>query len=227
MTDEPKAGSEIEECAKCPACFGGGHAQACPAALNEITALRAELAAIKAQASDATEYVLAVENRELRAQVKRCHGIMQGLVSNAEDPVDETVVDAHKELSGEFCPGQCTSACDADAAALRAELAQAKEEIAKLREGNQALARISNAVDGDAQVWREELAAEKAARERAEAQIAFHMEERTRDAKDLAKLRADLERAEARVKELESGLPSNYHGWCECYSCRKARGQSQ
>ena len=38
---------------------------------TKVIALRAELAAIKAQASDATEYVLAVENRELRAEVER------------------------------------------------------------------------------------------------------------------------------------------------------------
>lgn len=36
-------------------------------------------------------------------------------------------------------------------------------------------------------------------------------------------LAAEVERLRGRVAELESGQPANYHGWCECYSCRKER----
>ena len=55
-------------------------------------------------------------------QIKRCHGIMQGLVSltDPEDDIEDVLLDAHKELEGGFCPGQCTSACDATIASERA-----------------------------------------------------------------------------------------------------------
>jgi len=71
-------------------------------------ALRAELAAIKAQASDATEYVLAVENRELRAEVERLKTrvkTLEDLVATAE--CDEGWIAAE---AARFCARYCHEA---------------------------------------------------------------------------------------------------------------------
>jgi len=68
----------------------------------------------------------------LKAQVKRCHAIMQGLVSLAEvtDDADVQVYkDAEMELGGEFCPGSCTTSCDADRDQDRATIAALKAEV--------------------------------------------------------------------------------------------------
>lgn len=62
----------------------------------------------------------------LEAQVKRCHGIMQEMVSNME--VDESF-DCEKELSGEFCPGACTTECDERAAALEARIKELESRL--------------------------------------------------------------------------------------------------
>lgn len=70
-----------------------------------------------------------------RAQIKRCHAIIQGLVSLAEvtDDADIQVYkDAEKELSGEFCSGACTTSCDADRDADRAENAKLRARVAEL-----------------------------------------------------------------------------------------------
>lgn len=61
----------------------------------------------------------------LEAQVKRCHAIIQGLVSmtDPQQSIGTTVLDdANKEISGEFCRGACTSACDEEMFSLRSEL---------------------------------------------------------------------------------------------------------
>lgn len=78
--------------------------------------------------------------RELEEQVKRCHGIIQTLVAASDPEWTVGQADAAKELSGEFCPGQCTSECDrkamedADALATAREQNRAKdEEIARLK----------------------------------------------------------------------------------------------
>jgi hypothetical protein len=83
--------------------------------------------------SDATRTI-----RDLRNQVKRCHGIMQGLVS-AIDPEgidDDILLDATKELNGEFCPGACTTSCDAERDALKAALAEKLESMIRIAESH-------------------------------------------------------------------------------------------
>ena len=82
-------------------------------------------------------------NAELRAQVKRCHALLQGFVSCTDPEAEpELCGDASKELGGEFCPGSCTTSCDADRDADRAEIAQLRARLAEVSEAAQQVADV-------------------------------------------------------------------------------------
>lgn len=73
-------------------------------------------------------------NAELRAQVKRCHALLQGFVSCTDPEAEpELCGDASKELGGEFCPGSCTTSCDADRDVDRAEIASLRARLAEVK----------------------------------------------------------------------------------------------
>ena len=78
-------------------------------------------------------------NAELRAQVKRCHALLQGFVSCTDPEAEpELCGDASKELGGEFCPGSCTTSCDAGRDADRATIAALRARLAEVSEAAKA-----------------------------------------------------------------------------------------
>jgi len=69
-----------------------------------------------------------------RTQIKRCHAIMEGLMSLAQvfDDADvEVYRDAAKELNGEFCHGACTTSCDIERAEDAKTIAHLIDEQAR------------------------------------------------------------------------------------------------
>lgn len=64
-----------------------------------------------------------------RAQVKRCHAIIQSFVA-ITDPDAGPQLDAEMELNGEFCPGECTHECEERAEADRARIAELEDQLA-------------------------------------------------------------------------------------------------
>lgn len=58
-----------------------------------------------------------------RAQIKRCHAIIQSFVA-ITDPDAGPHLDAAMELNGEFCPGECTHECEERAESDRARIAE-------------------------------------------------------------------------------------------------------
>ncbi len=74
-------------------------------------------------------------NAELRAQVKRCHALLQGFVSCTDPEAEpELCGDASKELGGEFCPGSCTTSCDADRDTDRGTISELRARLAEVSE---------------------------------------------------------------------------------------------
>lgn len=102
--------------------------------------------------------------REREQQIKRCHGILQGLIAEA---ISETaaVVDAQKELAGVFCPGDCTSECNRksqeDAVTINALIAQNAAQAEEIERLNQRVFDAHKGMldrDADAQKWKRESA---------------------------------------------------------------------
>lgn len=150
-----------------------------PALRAELAAAREEIAAIKRQAEDATEYVLAVDNRELRKEI-------EGLRIRVGEYEDMT------EINKRF------SEIEAELAAAREEISKLREmrapttptvEMVRLRQSNQNLMMLyANAIGECRKINK-----------------AIHRVLRGRNnaVKQLAAEKARADRAEERVKELE------------------------
>lgn len=85
-----------------------------------------------------------------RAQIKRCHAIIQSFVA-ITDPDAGPHLDAAMELNGEFCPGECTHECEERAESDRARIAELEADcdvyLTLNAEANRAIAKQAEEIE--------------------------------------------------------------------------------